>query len=194
MPINVSINSGKDFEPVSEGIHAGVLVDIVDLGPITTQYGTKEKLQFVWLTDEADEEGQTKRLFKRYTKSLHEKASLRAAFIKIAGRDLTAEELASPALDIEPLLLGRQNQFVVEHSEDQKTGKVYANITSIMKPKAGVKIAVPADFQRDKDKPADKRKGKYGDVKAAGGGRAAAAAVLKPGRPADDPDFDPFGN
>lgn len=183
MGITVNISGGADFEPVSEGIHAAVLADIVDLGIVETGFGPKEKVQFVWLTDEADENGRTKYLFKRYTKSLHEKSSLRKDFLKIAGRDLTQEEVKSGSVDIEAELLGKQNQLLVEHSEGRE-GKIFANVQAIMKPKAGTKVAVPSDFTRKKDKPGDSPKFNQGSrasaVKAAGGGRAVAAAVAAP--------------
>jgi hypothetical protein len=184
MAITVNISSGIDREPVSEGLHSAILADIVDLGVIDTGFGPKRKLQFTWLTDEADEEGKTKYLFNRYTASLHEKATLRKDFAKIAGRDLTADELASKDLDIEGILLGRQNTVVVEHSEDPKTGKVYANIATFMKPQ-GAKLAVPADFQRKKDRQPQPQTQKS-VVKAAGGGKAVAAAAYKPAPITDD--------
>jgi len=183
MGITVNISGGADFEPVSEGIHAAVLADIVDLGVIETGFGPKEKVQFVWLTDEADENGRTKYLFKRYTKSLHEKASLRKDFIKIAGRDLTAEEIKSGRVDIEAELLGKQNQLLVEHSEGRE-GKVFANVQAIMKSKPGAKVAIPSDFQRKKDRPANSNGPSA--VKAAGGGKAVAARAYSKGPITDD--------
>jgi hypothetical protein len=181
MPITISINSGADFEPVSEGVHQAVLADIVDLGPVQTAFGVKDKVQFVWLTDEADETGRTKYLFKRYTKSLHEKASLRKDVKAILGKDIDGA-----SFDVETLL-GRNNSLVVQHSEGND-GKVYANIIGIMKPTT--KIAIPADFTRKKDK-APSSFGRPNNNAAilppAGGGRAAAAAVLAPARAAATP-------
>ena len=142
----------------------------------------------MWLTDEADENGRTKYLFKRYTKSLHEKASLRKDFIKIAGRDLTAEEIKSGRVDIEAELLGKQNQLLVEHSEGRE-GKVFANVQAIMKSKPGAKVAIPSDFQRKKDRPANSNGPSA--VKAAGGGKAVAAAAYSKFQPITDDDI-PF--
>src|SRR6185503_7841215 len=88
MPIVVNINSGTDYEPVSEGVHSAVLADIIDLGKVQTAFGEKDKVRFVWLTDEADENGRTKRISKSYTKSLHEKANLRKDVEKIIGKPL----------------------------------------------------------------------------------------------------------
>jgi hypothetical protein len=175
VPITISINSGKDFEPVSEGVHAAVLADVVDKGVVQTSFGPKHKVQFTFLTDEADEGGRTKYVFSSYTASLHEKAGLRKAVKAIRGKDIDGAEF-----DVESLI-GSQVQLVIQHNEGND-GKIYANIVSIMKPKAGTKVAIPADFTRRKDKPTDGKP-------AVGGGKAAAAAILKP---ADDPNFDPF--
>lgn len=165
MPIVININSGKDFEPVSEGVHSAVLADIVDKGVVQTAFGPKHKVMFLWLTDEADEGGQTKYVFQSFTASLHEKAGLRKAVKAIRGRDIEGENF-----DVETLL-GSQAQLVIQHNEGQD-GKVYANVQAILKPK-GPKVEIPADFTRKKDKPQD------GNGKS-GGGMAAAKAVLKP--------------
>lgn len=171
MPIVVNINSGADYEPVSEGVHAAVLADIEDLGVVQTSFGPKEKVRFTWLTDEADENGRTKYLFKRYTKSLHEKASLRKDVEKILGKPLGDVK----AFDVESLI-GSQNALIVEHSEGTD-GKVYANVSSILKPK-GAKVEIPSDFQRKKDRPATAGTPGNRSVQAVGGGKAVAAAVL----------------
>lgn len=177
MPITISINSGADFEPVSEGVHQAVLADIVDLGPVQTAFGIKDKVQFVWLSDEADETGRTKYLFKRYTKSLHEKASLRKDLKAILGKDIDGA-----SFDVETLL-GRNNSLVVQHSEGND-GKVYANIIGIMKPTT--KLPIPVDFQRKKDR-APSNFNTQRTPASAPGGRAAAAAVLAPARAAVAP-------
>lgn len=176
MAIVVNINSGKDFEPVSEGVHAAVLADVVDKGIVPTAFGDKHKVMFTYLTDEADEEGRTKYVFQSFTASLHEKASLRKAVRAIrGGRDIDGSEF-----DIETLI-GSQVSLVIQHNEG-RDGKVYANIVSIMKPNPKVKVAIPADFTRKKDKPSDGKKpaASVRTGAAIGGGRAAASAVLAP--------------
>jgi hypothetical protein len=171
MPITISINSGKDFEPVSEGVHSAVLADVVDKGMVQTAFGEKHKVMFVFLTDEADEDGKTKYVFSSYTASLHEKAGLRKAVKAIRGRDIEGD-----TFDIETLI-GSQVQLVIQHNE-ATNGKVYANIQAILKSKSGVKVAIPADFTRKKDKPADGNSKPV--ARPTGGGRASAAAVLAP--------------
>jgi hypothetical protein len=140
MAIVININSGKDFEPVSEGVHAAVLAAVVDKGIQPTAFGDKHKVMFVWLTDEADENGKTKFVFQSFTASLHEKAGLRKAVKAIRGKDIDGADF-----DIESLI-GSQNQLVIQHNE-AANGKVYANIQAIMKAKAGARVAIPADFE-----------------------------------------------
>lgn len=186
MPIIVNINSGADREPVSEGVHAVVLADVADLGILPTAFGDKHKVQFTYLTDEADEQGKTKYLFERFTASLHEKASLRKRVKQLTGN---AELGAS--FDLESLI-GTQARVVVEHNEGND-GKVYANVASVMKPDPKVRVDIPSDFTRKKDRQPSTTAPKQ-TVKAAGGGKAAAAAVLsrpQQTQPIDDSDI-PF--
>lgn len=172
MPIVIDINSGKDFEPVSEGVHAAVLAAVVDKGIVDTSFGPKHKVMLVWLTDEADEGGKTKYVFQSFTASLHEKAGLRKAVKAIRGKDLDASETN---FDVESLI-GSQNQLVIQHTE-APNGRVYANVQAVMKGKPGTRVSIPSDFEF---KPKTKEPPQKNAVKAAGGGRAVAAAVLRP--------------
>lgn len=152
MPITVSINSGKEFEILSEGTPAGVLADIVDLGIKETQYGMKHKVRFVWLTDEVDGDGKTKRAFETFTKSLHEKATLRKRVDNIVGKGLDGVP-GKGVVDLTPKgeeynleqLLGVQRRLVIQHNENGK-GDTYANVTSTLPPEK--KLNIPKDFQR----------------------------------------------
>lgn len=188
MPIVLNINSGKDFEPVSEGIHSAVLAEVVDKGMQPTPFGEKHKVMFVWMTDEADEDGKTKLVFQSFTASLHEKATLRKAIKAIRGKDIDGQDF-----DVESLK-GSQNQLVIQHNE-AANGKVYANIQAIMKAKPGQRVTVPSDFEF---KLKDKSEGKppqsarsTSAVKAAGGGYAVAKAVYNNPAPITDEDI-PF--
>jgi hypothetical protein len=181
MAIVININSGKDFEPVSEGVHAAVLAAVVDKGIQPTAFGDKHKVMFVWLTDEADENGKTKFVFQSFTASLHEKAGLRKAVKAIRGKDIDGADF-----DIESLV-GSQNQLVVQHNE-AANGKVYANISAILKAKPGTRVSIPADFEfkpKAKENQAPAPRNSNAAVKAAGGGRAVAAAVYRPNTATD---------
>jgi hypothetical protein len=180
MAIVININSGKDFEPVSEGVHAAVLAAVVDKGIQPTAFGDKHKVMFVWLTDEADEDGKTKFVFQSFTASLHEKAGLRKAVKAIRGKDIDGQDF-----DIESLV-GSQNQLVIQHNE-AANGKVYANVSAILKAKPGTRVAIPSDFEfkpkAKEDSPVQPTNAAA--VKAAGGGRAVAAAAYRPNTQAD---------
>lgn len=148
MSIVININSGKDYEKVSEGVHTAVLADVVDLGLVDTQFGPKEKVRFVWLTSETDSEGRTKMAFQTFTKSLHEKATLTKTVKSMLGKVPTAG-----SFDLESLI-GHNARLVIQHNEG-KEGQVYANVSSILKaePKSP-KMDIPRDFVRKQDKPA----------------------------------------
>jgi hypothetical protein len=143
MPIIVSIDSGKDYEILPEGVYAAVLADIVDLGVVDTAFGPKEKVRFVWLTSEVDQEGRTMRAFQTFTKSLHEKATMTKTVKQIT------KVPASGSFDLETLL-GTQARLVIQHVEG-KEGKVYANVTSILKSTGGT-VNIPVDFERKASK------------------------------------------
>lgn len=140
MSITVSIDSGKDFEVLPEGVYPAVLADIVDLGVVDTAFGPKEKVRFVWLTSEVDSEGRTFRAFQTFTKSLHEKATMTKTVKQLVKVPTTG------SFDLESLL-GSQARLVIQHGEG-KEGKIYANVSSLLKPVAGAKVDIPADFER----------------------------------------------
>lgn len=136
MAIQVT-SAGKEFTPVTEGIHNIVLASIIDLGTVQTSFGLKEQVMFIYVTDEMDEEGEPKLLIKTFTKSLHEKATLRKEVKALIRKE--PEE----TMDIEPLV-GTQAVVVVTHVE-AKNGKVYANITGHMRPN-GKSVGIPSDW------------------------------------------------
>jgi hypothetical protein len=151
MPIEVAINSGEERETLSEGVHAAVLADVVDLGMMDTAFGPKEKVRLVWITGEADSSGKTKYAFQTFTKSLHEKASL-AKFVK---QILGAQGIPTAGkFDLESLL-GTKGRLIIQHNEG-KEGRVYANVTSFLKAdKNTPAVSVPRDFVRSQDKKAN---------------------------------------
>jgi hypothetical protein len=138
MAVIVNQNSNAYAIP-EEGQYLGVVADVIDLGPVTTQFGTKEKVQIVWLLDAYDEDGNQFRVSAFYNKSLHEKASLTRDIKKIAG------VTPSGQFDVESLL-GLNSSLVIEHNESD--GKTYANITAILKAPKGKILQIPDDFER----------------------------------------------
>lgn len=146
MGITVNINSGKDYEKLPEGVFPAVLADIVDLGVQDTQYGPKEKVRLVWLTNQVDSEGHTMRAFETFTKSLHEKAGLRKRVDPIIKANNLAPIPDKGTYDLDALL-GINRRLVIQHNESAK-GDVYANVTSTLTPDPGQTIRIPSDFKR----------------------------------------------
>jgi|ERR1035437_8976010 hypothetical protein len=142
MPIYAK--SGASFTPAPQGTHAAVCVDVVDLGNLKVTFGGKEKeqhkIKIVWQIEEARDDGKPFQVAKRYTCSLHEKASLRKDLESWRGRPFTGPELEQ--FDLEVLL--NVGCFVnVVHAV--KGGETYANVSAVIKlPKAMV-----APTQRD---------------------------------------------
>ena len=147
--INIDSGEKREYELLSEGLHQAVLADIEDLGMLPTQWGDKHKIRFVWLTDEADSKGFTKRAFDKFTFSLNEKATLYKVL-----KQMKIKLPAKGQFDVASLL-GRQQGIVVQHSEPKEgTGKTYANIVSYMAPNPTATIRIPADFKRKVAAPA----------------------------------------
>lgn len=119
----------------------------VDIGTHETEYqGQKKEQNQVMITFELPEElmefdGETKPYIinRFYTKSLHEKASLRNDLASWRGRDFTEEELKEFDLDN---ILGKPCQINVIH-EAKKPSGVRAKITAILPAGKGAPKFVP---------------------------------------------------
>lgn len=135
----VSAKAESTIEPVPEGLHPGVLVALFDVG---TQYSEKFDtaqrklvLQFE-LPDlptlDAERDGKKVKLPRlvsiRLTRSLNEKAKLRALLESWRGRRFTVPEME--ALDLGKLLsIPAVVQVMHEHKPD---GKVFANVANLL--------------------------------------------------------------
>lgn len=131
MAIYVSAGESRSFTPAPAGLHQAVCVDIVDMGVLEVTYGGKtkkqRKIRLVWQIEETMEDGRPFIVQKRYTASLHEKATLRKELESWRGKPFTDEELA--AFDMERLL-GVNCQLNIQHAI--KGGETYANVVSIV--------------------------------------------------------------
>jgi hypothetical protein len=143
MPLIVS-TTPKQYELPDEGEHLAVLADVIDLGEVDTQYGKRDRVRKIWLVDQRDKEGKLIAVAHSYTKSLHEKSSLRKAIKAILGRD------PGNSMDLETLL-GTNMRLVIEHREyDDRT---FAAIAVMLRPRKGDPVLrVPGDFVRAKDR------------------------------------------
>lgn len=143
---------GGNFEPAPAGTYRAVCVDVVDLGvlDVSWQGQTKRqhKINVAWVIDEEREDGKPFMVFKRYTLSLSEKASLRKDLESWRGRKFTREE--EMGFDVETVV-GKSCVLGVAHAE--KSGTTYANVTSISPLMKGMQaMPVPADYIRKKDR------------------------------------------
>lgn len=148
MGIVASDRGGTDFKPVPAGTHIGICVLVADLG---IQGGGKfkpsQKVYLRWelpneVTEWTDRDGNKKSgpmiIGREYTLSLSEKANLRADLESWRGRLFTEQELKG--FDIVNVL-GKACMLGVVHNE--KGGKVYANVASVMGLPKGTTVPGP---------------------------------------------------
>lgn len=154
MGVVVSANSGKVYTPAPVGVHQAVCVDIIDLGLVDTEFDKKKQqkhmVNLVWQINEINEE--TRRRFtvrRRFTASLHEKATLRAVLESWRGRPFTNDELKG--FDLDKVLLANALVNIVHHTAND--GRVYANVAAVMPLPKGVPKIEPLDYVREQDRP-----------------------------------------
>lgn len=144
MAIMVS-DSSKAFVPAPEGLHQAVCCDVIDLGVVETQFGSKHRIQICWLINELNDDGRLFMVSKRYTSSLNEKASLRQDLEAWRGKKFSKEELRG--FDVEALI-GVNCQVQVVHGQSPD-GRTWANVKSVVPLSKGMqKMVVPDDFVR----------------------------------------------
>lgn len=145
MPIMATAGEQKTFTPAPEGVHQGVCVDVVDLGVIPGFGGKMQhKVMIVWQIDERRDDMTRFLLFKQYTLSLNEKATLRKDLEAWRGKAFTRSE--EMGFDVE-VLVGANAMLNVQHRPSKDGSKTYANVVSLMPlPKAlqGKKLTVDA--------------------------------------------------
>ena len=142
----------KEFDPVSPGPHAAVLVDNVDLGMEVVEYNGEKKeqhkMRMVFETDEKMEDSRPKIISKKMTVSLHEKATLRGTLETWLGRPLTGEE--SVKFDLDSLIGTSANIMVLHEPGKQDPSKIYAKIDRVYP--AEKKLKPSGDYTRVQDR------------------------------------------
>lgn len=150
MPI-IAKQQASSFIPPPVGTFAAVCVDVVDLGMLEVSFGGKSKKQhkirIVWQISEVRHDNKPHQASKRYTLSLHEKASLRKDLESWRGRAFTPEELEG--FDLEKLL---GVPALLNIIEDKKPGGTFANIASIMRLPKTMEAPTPRDYVRVVDR------------------------------------------
>lgn len=129
MAIMATAGERANFTPAPEGVHQAVCVDVVDLGIIAGFAGKMQhKIVIVWQIEELREDNSRFLLFKRYTLSLNEKATLRKDLEAWRGRAFTRDE--EMGFDVESLI-GANCMANVQHRQSQDGNKTYANVVSL---------------------------------------------------------------
>lgn len=146
---NFGGTKSKTYPLCPEGPQQVVCVDVIDVGLVQTDFGEKQKVRLVFQSAAIDSDsGKPYQISSQLTASLHEKATL-SRLIEGWLRKLSPEERE---LGIsETMLLGMNGFANIVHNE--RAGKTYANIGSLMPLPKGVPPIVPIDYTRKKDRP-----------------------------------------
>lgn len=130
MPKATTSNTGT-FRPCPEGVTQSVLVDVIDLGMLTTNYNgeskTAHKVNFVWQVNERKDDGSRFLVFQRLTLSLHPKATLRKIVETLRGRKFSDEE-AESGFELDDLKGSNALLTIVQNTVGDR---VYANVTGV---------------------------------------------------------------
>jgi hypothetical protein len=148
----VATNTGKTFTPAPAGTHVSICVQVIDLGTQTSKFykvekGPKKgepqqahKVLIGWeLCNENNDDGEPFLLWKRYTLSLNEKATLRLHLESWRGKKFTAEELEGFHLKN---IVGKPCMLNVVHTETD--GNTYANVSGVVAVPKGMEV--PSQF------------------------------------------------
>ncbi len=148
--MSLVVKDGGEFENHPEGQYRAVCVDVVDLGMVENkQFGKMQhKIAVVFHSEAKMKDGRAFEVWERFTATLNERGRLRPFLQSWRGRAFTEAELEG--FDLEKLIgVNAYLQIIHNHSN----GKTFANVSGIMLPPKGtVKLAVPADYERRKDR------------------------------------------
>ena len=122
-----------NYTPPPAGSHTAVCYRFIDLGTQESEWQGEKKQQrkvmLSWeLPGELMADGRPFTVNKRYTWSMHEKAQLRHDLESWRGRSFTDSDFGDGGWDIRKIL-GAPCTLAIKH--DLKSGKTYANITSV---------------------------------------------------------------
>jgi len=128
-------------------------VDVVDLGPIKTEWQGDERIRdmvrLVWQIDTKRQDGTRHLVFGRYTNSLHPKSRLRHDLVSWRGRDFRPDEEAQ--FDLERLI-GVPCELVIVHATSN--GTTYANVSAVIPAAKGSPRLQPEGYTRVVDRKA----------------------------------------
>lgn len=152
MPIIATGSETKHYTPAPEGTHQAVCVDVIDVGlkPNPFKDGAMQhKVDLAWQIDEQREDGKRHVVYKRYTLSLNEKATLRHDLESWRGRPFSEQELKG--FDVE-VLIGVNCLVNIQHKPSTKdASKVFANVVSVMPLLKSMAKIAPQDYVRQSE-------------------------------------------
>lgn len=144
MAIIAKATETTKYPPISEGIHMGICIAVIDLGEQYDELYDKvsRKVLITWeLTDEnimIDGESLPRNISKEFTLSLNEKSNLRKALESWRGKAFTDQEMEGFDLIN---ILGTACQLQITHNV--KGDRTYSNICNIMAMPKGIQVAAP---------------------------------------------------
>lgn len=151
MPIIATAGDSKSFTPAPAGVHQAVCVDVIDKGLLEVTYGGKTKQQhkvsLAWQIDELRDDGKRFLVYKRYTLSLNEKATLRKDLESWRGRAFNRDE--EMGFDVESVI-GANCLLNVQHNV--KPDATYANVVAVMPLAKGMQKIAAKDYVREQDR------------------------------------------
>lgn len=151
MPIIATAGDTKSFTPAPVGVHQAVCVDVIDKGILEVTYAGKTKKQhkitLAWQIDECRDDGKRFLVFKRYTLSLNEKATLRKDLEGWRGKPFTRDD--EMGFDVESVI-GANGLVNIQHNT--VGDRTYANVVSIMPLVKGMSRIVATDYIREQDR------------------------------------------
>jgi hypothetical protein len=131
MKASSSASGNNDFRPCPAGVTQGILVDIIDLGKITSTYNgetkTSHKVNFVWQVDERRDDQKRFLIYQRLTLSLHPKANLRRIVDTLKGVKMTDEE-ATVGVELDDLL-GKNALLTL--IQNKAGDRIYTNVEGV---------------------------------------------------------------
>jgi hypothetical protein len=151
MPIIAKDDGGTTFQPAPEGMHQAVCVDVIDKGLVPNAFkpgAMQHKVSLAWQIDATRDDGKRYLVYKRYTLSLNEKATLRHDLESWRGRAFTVDELKG--FDVETVI-GANALLNLQHRES--SGKTFANVMAVSPLIKGMaKLTAVDDYVRERDR------------------------------------------
>jgi hypothetical protein len=139
-------SDGKTFTPAPEGVHQAVCVDVIDKGMHPNKFNPgkdQRKIDVAWQINERRDDGKPYLVYKRYTLSLNEKATLRHDLESWRGKAFTSDE--ERGFDVETII-GHNCLINVQHNVSGD--RTYANVKAVMPLAKGMQKMAAEGYER----------------------------------------------